>query len=285
MISLTPQRLSLMDAGADARPARKAAAALDVHGHDLGVALRRAVPFFVRRGIQVEAGPGTAASISAVVAELTGPCYVLHLATDPGGFRSAIVIDAVANAFLLDGVLGGDGSKPPELDPKGLSGPQSALLGRIAQRISETFSAALGTTAGFGFTRLPPSAGGPPPDTQFAALKLSLGEEGKHGSLMLLVSKEALQTRTAAPTSRAQAFDPRIAATMREAEIDLIVELGRVSMSLGAVSELRVGDMLKLDVPLEGTVLVRSGGQPLFQAVPTTSGSRLAVKIAGRHGA
>ncbi len=283
MISLTPSRSSLVDAGADARPARRAAAALDVHAHDLGAALRRAVPFFVRRGIQVAAGPGTAASLSAVVAELAPPSYTLHLATDPGGFRSAIVIDATANAFLLDGALGGDGTKPPELDPKGLSGPQSALVGRIAQRVAETFSTALNSSAGFGFTRLPPSAGGPPAETQFAALKLALGDEGARGTLMLLVSKEALHAGTAAPAARALPFDPRIVATMQEVEIDLVVELGRIRMSLGDISQLRVGDMLKLDVPLDGTVVVRSSGQPLLQAFPTTSGSRLAVRIAGRH--
>jgi flagellar motor switch protein FliM len=284
MISLTPSRSSLVDAGADARPARRAAAALDIHAHDLGAALRRAVPFFVRRGIQVAAGPGTAASLSTVVGDLAAPSYVLHLATDPGGFRSAIVIDATANAFLLDGALGGDGSKPPDLDVKGLSGPQSALVGRIAQRVAETFSTALSGSAGFGFTRLPPSAGGPPPDTQFAALKLALGDEGARGTLMLLVSKEALHAGTQTPAARATPVDPRIASTMQEVEIDLVVELGRIRMSLGDISALRVGDMLKLDVPLDGTVLVRSGGQPLLEAFPTTSGSRLAVRIAGRHG-
>jgi len=280
------QRTSFVDVSVDNRPARRAACAFDAHAHDLGAALRRAVPFLVRRGVEVAAGPALpSATLPSALAELSNPAYVLHLATDPGGFRAALALDAIANAFLIDGALGGDGTKPPTLDEKGLTSPQSALVGRIAHRIAETFSAALSGTAGFGFTKLPPSAGGPPPDMSFASLKITLGAEGQSGTMALLVAREALLAGTQPAAPRTPTFDPRIIATMQDVEIDLVVELGRVTMSLGAITALRVGDMLRLDVPLDGTVAIRCGEQPLLAGIPTTSGSRLAVRIAARHGA
>lgn len=286
MMDAAAQRSSLVDAGSDNRPARRAACAFDAHAHDLGAALRRAVPFLVRRGVEVAAGPAQpSVTLASALADLASPSYVLHLATDPGGFRAALAIDATANAFLIDGALGGDGTKPPTLDEKGLTGPQSALVGRIAHRIAETFSAALGGAAGFGFTKLPATAGGPSPDMSFASLQITLGAEGQSGKMILLVAREALLAGTQPTAPRTPAFDPRILATMQEVEIDLVVELGRVTMSLGAITALRVGDMLRLDVPLDGTVAVRCGEQPLLSGIPTTSGSRLAVRIAARHGA
>lgn len=279
-------RNSLVDGGVETKPARRAAGALDAHAHDLGAALRRAVPFLVRRGVEVAAGPAhPSATLISALGDLASPTYVMHLATDPGGFRAVLVLDATANAFLIDGALGGDGQKPPTLDEKGLTGPQTALVGRIAQRIVEAFSTALVGTAGFGFTRLPATAGGPASDMSFASMQLTLGPEGQNGKLALLVAREALLASTQPAAPRTPSYDPRVVATMHDVEVDLVVELGRVTMSLGAITGLRVGDMLRLDVPLDGTVAVRCGDAPILTGIPTTSGSRLAVRIASRHGA
>lgn len=284
MMDLAAPQTTLAGVGADARPARRAAAALDAHALDLGVALRRAVPFLIRRGVPVAAVTARAASLAGVLAELQPPTYVLHLATDPGGSRAALVVDAVAAAFLIEGLLGGDGSKPPELHAQGLTGPQSVLVSRVAHRIAESFSAVLGAGAGFGFTRLPPTSAAPG-DTALAALTLALGASGELGSITLLIAKEALLVGAATPTGRASLVDPRIEATLEEVELDLVVELGRVTLKLGALAALRVGDTLPIDCPIDGPVHVRVGDQTLLFGTPTTSGSRLAVRIVGRHGA
>lgn len=284
-MDLTPHRGSLVDAGVEARPARRAAAALDAHALDLGAALRRAVPFLVRRGVPVAAVTARAVSLAAATTEIAQPAYVMHLATNPGGWRAALLIDAVACSFFMVGALGGDFEKPLELDAKGLTGPQAAIMSRFAHRIAEAFSDVLTKGAGFGFTKLPQTTGGPPAEASLAAVTLALGEGGASGSLTLLVAKEPLLATTAAPTTRATAVDPRVVATMEDVELNLVVELGRMTMTLGELAALRPGDMLRLDVPIDGTVQVRAGGQTLLSGTPTTAGSRLAVKITSRHGA
>jgi flagellar motor switch protein FliM len=203
----------------------------------------------------------------------------MHLATDPGGWRAALVIDANATSFLMEGALGGDGSSLPELSSKGLSGAQAAIIGRVADRIATAFSSVLVESTRFGFTKLPSTTEGPPGGALLASLGLGLGEHSEYGTLTLLLAKEALLGTAAAPAAREAPVDPRVIGTLVGVELELVVELGRLSMTLGALSALRAGDTLLLDVPVDGTVAVRVGDQNLLTGRPTTSGSRLAVRV------
>lgn len=279
MIDLAPPRTTLIDASAEARPVRRAATVLDTNALALGAALRRAVPFLVRRGVPVAAVTARAASLATVLGELQGPTHVTQLATDPGGWRAALVIDGPAAAYLIEGLLGGDGTTMLELPPKGLSAAQSAIVGRAAHRVIEAFSTVLTDAAGFGFTKLPHTTEGPPASAILAALTLGLGEVGEQGSLTLLVAKEALLASAATPAARAAPIDQRVTATLHEVELELVVELGRITMTLGELAALRIGDSLRLDAPIDGTVDVRVAGQTLLVGRPTTCGSRLAVRV------
>jgi flagellar motor switch protein FliM len=49
-------------------------------------------------------------------------------------------------------------------------------------------------------------------------------------------------------------------------------------MSLGDVTELRVGDTIPLDVPVDGEVTVRTADRVLMRGRPTTVGGRIAVR-------
>src|SRR5262249_3876745 len=151
----------------------------------------------------------------------------------------AIILDATAIAFLLDGALGGDGSSPPALAPEGLTGPQRALIGRLMGAVPPALSAVLEATLGMRIKK--PAAGDEAPaPSDVIALRLRLGEGGSAGSVLLVIGRDALVSAAGA-TRRAAGVDPILAAALGTVEIELVVELGRVRLSLQEVASLRVG--------------------------------------------
>ncbi len=273
----------LLGGATEAGGVRAALGFIDRHAAELAAALRRGVPFLGRRGVPIVPAPAEAITLAALAAELAPPSFSVLLATDPGGSRGALFVDAGACAFLLDGSLGGDGSQPPTLDAATLSPAQSALLARVAEGMVQAESSALGTIAGFRLLRLPHTPGATPADAPAIALRLALGEDGAFGTVVLALGRDALLASGATQAARREAIEPRVAATLEDVELEVVAELGRVRMRLGALSALRVGDILDLDVPVGGVVKVRVGNRFLLDGHPTTSGTQVAIRVARRH--
>ena len=51
-------------------------------------------------------------------------------------------------------------------------------------------------------------------------------------------------------------------------------------MTLGHLSRLRVGDMVRLDVPVGGAINVRADGHVVLRGHPTTNAGQIAIRIA-----
>lgn len=66
------------------------------------------------------------------------------------------------------------------------------------------------------------------------------------------------------------------------AELDVKAELGTTRMPLGAVLDLKVGDLVQLGTGRDGPVLVRVEGRPRFVGAPGISAGRHAVRVTGR---
>jgi flagellar motor switch protein FliM len=245
---------------------------------------------------------------------LDEPLYVCPLAADPGGSRAVLALDARAIAFLLEGSLGGDGSDPPKLNKKGLTAAQRAFIDRIVGGMVQGLSDALAKSAGLTLTKLPQlinekTSGGVlvqlPLDFRDAQPKtekkgdFSLddfdepssdgdaapeAEGASHGTVVIAVSKTALNAaRAANQTKKTVRIDRRVAATMREVQVNVVAELGRLKLRLGELATLRVGDTLRLDVPVNGDIDVRVENKVLFRGQPTTLGSQLAIQVVGHQ--
>ncbi len=286
---------------------RRAAAALAQN-------LRRGVSVLGKRRAMVVAGEPTTVRASDFAKDLAGPVHIVPIAADPGGSRAMMAVDAPTIGLLVEGALGGDGSDPPKLNPKGLTGPQRAFMDRIADGIVKALSPAMARNVGLSLTKLAPhtmnerSADGALVQLPLyiresvAAAPASTGggfslddfdspdagapaaaepEEGVTiGTILLAVSKTALNAaRAANQQKRVDRVDPRIAATMREVAVEIVAELGRMRMTLGQLGALRVGDTLRLDVAVNGDVDIRVENQVLFVGQPTTVGTQLAVQL------
>lgn len=280
----------------------------------LGQCLRRGVSVLGKRRATVVAGEPTTVRASDFSKDLAGPVHIVHIAADPGGSRAMLAVDAPTIGLLLEGALGGDGTDPPKLNPKGLSAPQRAFMDRIADGIVKALSPAMARNVGLSLTKLAPqtmnersadgalvqlplyiremvaaapaSTGGGFSLDDFdspgaAAPAAAEPEEGVTiGTILLAVSKTALNAaRAANQQKRVDRVDPRIAATMREVAVEVVAELGRIRMTLGQLGALRVGDTLRLDVAVNGEVDVRVENQVLFVGHPTTVGTQLAIQL------
>ena len=258
---------------------------MNLHAEPLGRAVRKAVPFFSRRGVEVRAEPAKVVPAQELADQLRAPAYVAPLVTAPGGTRGALGFDGDAIAFLLEGSLGGDGSMLPELSPSGLSVAQHAFIARLAQSVVTCLSTTLDAELGLTLEALP-RASGDAVGGAFATLPLDLYDPGSDdptspaGRIVLAISKHALLAlREHRQCARAHP-DERVVAVLRRTEVDVVAELGRIALPLSALTRLRPGDTLRLAVPVEGgTVDVRVEDQVLFRGRPTTIGSQLAVRV------
>jgi flagellar motor switch protein FliM len=199
----------------------------------------------------------------------------------PGGVHGAVLLDAGAIAMFLDGVLGGHGDDVPVLNPQGLSAPQAALITGLAVGIARAFSDALVGTLGVRFESRAVSADDGLSESTPIACVLEFGSEERIGRVALLLPKEVLlpaaDDSDVLPTGGA---DPRVVGVLEGVEIELVAELGRTHLRVADLGALRVGDTLRLDVPVSGTVTVRAREHVLLRGRPTTSGGRIAIEIA-----
>lgn len=238
---------------------------------DLGVALRRAMPFLARRRIAVTSEPPRCLSYAELAADVT----IVHVAPFQvqRGTRGLLLIDEAALARILDGVLGtppGSGSELQRTATGELSSAQSAL----ATRVSTTMLKAFGdvTARKLGFPLEPIAA--KEIDSGSAVVVTLMMDGGGRISLAIPLS----MIRTNEPILE-EKVDPGIANAMTEVELDIVAELGTVRLPLSTIAALKVGDIIKLTLPLDERARVCAGGAALFQGRPTASGEAVAVAL------
>jgi flagellar motor switch/type III secretory pathway protein FliN len=269
----------LLGLSAEGAAIRRAVGALDRFAPLMGPSIRRAIPFLTRRGVKFTHAPSWGGTRLDIETALEGPLFVAELETE-GGARGLLILDAGVIVYLIEGILGGDGSKPPSLNPESLSPPQRALMSRMADQMLAGLLETIHAELGVRLRRSASTATEVAADTLLAAARVQLGpEEEAERRIVIALQKEALFGDDVAGTD-GTGIDPRVASAVENVELELIAELGRTRITLGDLTNLQVGDTLRLTVPVNGAVLVRAGGQVLMEGYPTTSGSQIAIRVA-----
>jgi flagellar motor switch protein FliM len=261
---------------------KRAASALEQASPQLASALRRAMPFLARRGGQVTLCYARALQLSELLAELPRPLHATHL-VDPRGARGALILDAGAIAIVLDGVLGGDGRNPPQLQGEALSPPQVALIARVIDGAVRSVSEVLSRKFGFALQAVAPDAQDATSEGAPVACTFEIGSGAQTGRVILLIAKEALLSGAEAAEHPAAAPDERVARVVEEVELELVADLARVQMPLGRLAALKVGDIIRLDVQVGAAVDVRADGHPVLRGHPTTNAGQISIRVLGRH--
>jgi flagellar motor switch protein FliM len=281
----SPPPVKLLRFALEGERVRRAAQVLERESPRLASALRRAIPFLARRNVPITLSYSRAVPVAELLESLARPIHATHLVITPGGGGGALLFDAGAIGMFLDGVLGGDGGKLPELLPSGLTSPQTALIAGLATGIVRALSDALASSLGMTLACRSAELHDATVDSAPIACLLELGEpEGAVvGRVAILLAKEPLLAACPEAEPPSAATDPRVASVLEGVELDLVAELGSLRLSLREVARLGVGDTLRLDAAVGATVSVRAEGCELFRGRPTTSGGRIALKIAGGH--
>jgi flagellar motor switch protein FliM len=192
-------------------------------------------------------------------------------------------MDGTVAAIILDGVLGGDGSAVPKFDPSGLTAAQKALVARVATNIVDNITEALGPSLGLSLRIVPANDDAPDEATPLTCVfEVATGE--LRGNLVLALAKDAVLTRTkAAALAQVHPPSPKVAAFLETVEVEVIAELGRDRKRLAEVTNLRVGDILRLDVPVNEHVKVRVGNNASFVGEPTAVSGQVAIRFVRWH--
>jgi flagellar motor switch protein FliM len=260
---------------------RRAASSLEQASPHLASALRRAMPFLARSGAQVALCFARAIPAGELLGDLPRPVHATHLLVTPGGARGALILDAGAIAMVLDGVLGGDGSAPPQLEPGGLTAPQVALVSRVVDGVVRSFSEALSRRISIELHTRALDGDDASSEAAPVACTFEITSGSQVGRVVLLLAKEGLLGRSeASRDASTEAVDPRVAGVVEQVELDLVAELARMKITLGHLSRLRVGDTVRLDVPVGGAISVCADGRVVLRGHPTTSAGQIAIRIA-----
>jgi flagellar motor switch protein FliN/FliY len=264
---------------------RRAATALERESPQLASALRRAMPFLARRGGQVTLCFARAMPISELLDDLARPLHATHLRAAGGnrGARGALILDAGAIAMVLDGVLGGDGRSPPQLNPAGLTAPQVALIARVIEGAVRSLSEVLSRKFGFTLEAVAPDADEASSEGAPIVCSFDIACGGQTGRVVLFLAKEAILGTPDSDGAPAPEPDARVAGVLADVDLELVVELARAHMPLGKLASLKVGDVIRLDLPVGAAVDVRADGHVVLRGHPTTHSGQIAIRVSGRH--
>lgn len=271
--------------------------------------IRRGVPFIARRQVEITPSAPTLVDAAAVTETLVPPLYTVPLAAEPGGNRGYIAVDGRAISFLLEGTLGGDGRDVPQLDPEGLSAAQRAFISRLMSNVVGTLSGAMRSAIGLSLTALPQDDGEKAVTGSMVALTLrfevliqdeeeddpdeflfaDMDEENDDdspaidtfGTIVIAVAKSALIAARRQASRPRTKVNPRVVGSLESTNVEIAAELGRVTLPLGQLLSMRPGDTLRLPIAVGSAIDLRVGNERLLKAHPTTSGSQLAIRIAG----
>lgn len=275
-------RARALDFAMEGERVRRAATTLERVSKRFVAALRRAVPFLARRGMTVSCTEPKPMAVDQVFADLTGPLHVTSFLVKPVEAKGALVLDEGAISLFIDGILGGEGTAPPKLG-KSLTNPQRALIGRLTagamRAFSDVFSVELEST----LEVREGAEAGPYVDSVPIAFTFEIASGSHGGRIVFLVEKEALLARSEVIETAPLTCDPEVASALRNVELELVAELGRVRMKLHDVVQLGVGDMLNLSARVDGQVRVHTSGNVVFSGHPTTSAGQIAIRV-DRHG-
>ena len=192
--------------------------------------------------------------------------------------RVLVTIDRAWLDAVVEAAYGGDGSEaPPQGEPR-VTATELALAGAYMNRVGEVLRGAFAPVAATDFILekfeplVPREALGKRAEPVFAA-RFELSLLGRTGAMMVVIPHAALyamRSRFADErTAIAPPADPAWTRKMRDgvvrAEVSIQASLEAPALTLGQISELKVGQIVELRAGIDSLVTLESGHERLFQ--------------------
>lgn len=267
---------------------RSAASVMASLGLSFSRLARRSLPFIARYRSSLRALPPgilDAGGLDALVGP--APSYFVELSATKGRGWAAVGVNSSAIAVLLEGSLGGSALFDSAPIPTDLTGPQKALVDRVTRNLAQDLAETLTKEANNTFAvndKQSNSARSPQAATpQGMSIVCEFEGLAVPAAIVIGVSAEALASSLDSTTALSGEADPRMVEAVQDVPLELIAELGRVSMPLRQALAFAVGDVIRLRTATEDSIRVCIAGTPKFDAIPVTSRGQMAIEIQARH--
>ncbi|HEY2407720.1 MAG TPA: FliM/FliN family flagellar motor switch protein [Polyangiaceae bacterium] len=271
------------------RHLRGAMQAMTHVGQRFARAARRTLPFLVKRHARVAPDAVNILDLGADRVVSQGPIYEVLLAEPDGSAWGLLTLNSEALGLMLEGVLGAaEGATATSLGAA-LTLAQAALVGKLARALAQDFVQAVKTEVGITLKVELAHAVATGDEREAGhsdGLCIDCRFEGIQGGSILSIALGAEALEAAARDNDAptpQTGDPRMAEAVCDVPIDIVAELGSVTLGLKRVLNLKVGQVLRLTTAVDDAVSIRVAGVKKFVGSPVISRGQLAVEIRGRH--
>ncbi|MGC4092251.1 MAG: FliM/FliN family flagellar motor switch protein [Polyangiaceae bacterium] len=283
-----PRNFKRLDLTGRERRLRGAMQAMTRVAANFSRAARRSLPFLVKRRARLAPSSVVFVDTSPAARQVDSPVYEVLFEEAGGPARGSLFFNTDAVAVTLEGVLGGAGGSTAGLG-SALSVAQSALVSRVVKQLSEDFVRAVRDEVGVSIrvTSARSIAAGDERDVNISdGLGVDCAFEGLSPSAKISLAMGAEALEAAIKDSEPEdstAGDPRFAEALHEVPVEVVAELGRVSLGLHRLLTLQVGQVLRLSSAIDDPVVVRVAGVPKFSGAPVISRGQLAIQIKARH--
>jgi flagellar motor switch protein FliM len=282
--------LKRLDLTGRERRLRAAMQAMGRVASHFGRLARRTMPFLVKRRTRLVPGAVAFVDLKSDAAVVHGPVYEVLLEEPDGPGWACLFINADALAIMLEGALGGAGDGASAALGSDLTVAQSALVSKVVRQLAEDMKRAVRDEVGVAL-ELTLAHGIATGDEREASWGDGLGVdcvfEGLASPAKISVSMgaEALEAALKEKDADEPAqVDPRMAEALHEVPVEVVAELGRVSLGLKRLLTLQPGQILRLGSALDDPAVIRVAGVTKFVGSPVISRGQLAIQIKARHG-
>lgn len=250
---------------------------------------RRTMPFLVKRRTRLVPGAVAFVDLGADPRVVHGPIFEVLFEEKDGPAWACLVISSEAIGIILEGALGGAGGGASAALAADLTVAQSALVSKVVRQIAEDLRRAVQEEVGLSLD-VTLSHGVPTGDEREGRWADGLGVdcvfEGLQSpaKIALSMGAEALEAALKDKGSEEPMLgDPRMAEALHDVPVQVVAELGRVSIGLRRLLTLQPGQILRLGSALDDPALIRVGGVAKFVGAPVISRGQLAIQIKARH--
>ncbi len=245
---------------------------------------------FLRRTAEVSVGPVKVSKYSEFIRNLVVPTNLNLVQMKPLRGTALIVMDPTLVFLLVDNLFGGDGRFHTRVEGRDFTQTEQRIIQRVLDIIFETYSKSWEPVYPVKFEYMRSEV-----NTQFANIatpnevvvsttfSIELGPVG--GQMHICTPYAMIEPIRDLLTSSLQGetleMDKRWVRLMRQqiqsAEVQLVATLGTTQMSLGEILEMKVGDVLPLNVPplLEAKV----DGVPVMECSYGTMSGQYALRV------
>lgn len=251
---------------------------------------RRAMPFLVKRRTRLVPGAVAFVDLASDRRVPNGPVYEVLLEAQDSPAWACMFVNADALALVLEGALGGAGDGATASLGSDLTVAQSALVSKVIRQLADDLCRTVKEEVGVELQVVMAHsvASG---DEREAAYGDGLGVdcvfEGLQSPAKISISMgaDALESALKEKDSNVEPSlgDPRMAEALVDVPVEVVAELGRISLGLRRVLTMQPGQVLRLSTAVDDPAVVRVGGVAKFTASPVISRGQIAVQIKARH--